>query len=120
MAILASDNHSMANGSHLRKVLARNLAERMAAIPDCDTQAKLSKRARVGQSHVSRILRCESAATVDMLESIAAALGCMAWELLADDEGARKEALARMLLGPAASDLRVASVLPPSPRHSKK
>ena len=86
----------------------------------CDTQAKLSKRARVAQSHVSRILRCESAATVDMLEAIASALGCMAWELLADDEGARKEALARMLLGTPVPDSAVSRSLPPLPKHSKK
>lgn len=120
MDIVRRDNSHMSAAVHLRRVLANNLEKRMAISATCDTQAKLAKRAGVGQSHISRILRGESAATIDMLWAISRALGCMAWELLADDEGARREALARMLVGPAASDLRVGSAIPKPPSHRSK
>jgi DNA-binding Xre family transcriptional regulator len=114
------DNGPMTKTINLRSVLAANLARRMEAVPACDTQSKLAERAGMAQSHVSRILRRESAATVDMLESISKALGCMPWELLADNEEARREALSKMILGPAAADSRVSAVLPIPPKAKRK
>ena len=103
----------------LRKVLASVLQGRMDASIDLSTQATLSERAKVAQSHVSRILRGESAATVDMLEALAAALRCQPWELLADSEQARREAIERMISGPRAPDEAVNKALPPAPKHPK-
>ena len=101
----------------LRAALAKNLTDRMGASAGLQTQAALSERAGIAQSHISRIVRKESAATLDMLEALAHALGCEAWELLADSEHTRREAIERMIRGPRVPDDVAAKHLPPAPKH---
>ena len=67
---------------------------------DMQSQNALASRAKVAQSHVGRIRRQESAATVDMLDAIAGALGIQAWELLVDSDEMREEAIRRLLATP--------------------
>jgi len=48
------------------------------------TQAALSKKSGVAQSHISRILRRESDPTTEMLDSLASALGVSTLQLVSD------------------------------------
>lgn len=84
----------------LRQILAANLKKRMEERGM--TQKNLEARSGVSQSHISRIKRTESGATIDRLAAICGALGCQPWELLIDDEALRREAIERML-GPRPS-----------------
>jgi transcriptional regulator with XRE-family HTH domain len=83
----------------LRQILAKNLERAMEAAPGADRQLTLAKRAGVGQSHISRILRQESAATIDVIAALAEALNIQPWELLADSDSTRQAALEKMLGG---------------------
>lgn len=87
----------------LRQILAANI-ERAMEGAGFSTQPQLAKKARIGQSSVSRILRGESSATTDMIAALAEALKCQPWELLTDNETTRKAALERMILGPQATE----------------
>lgn len=78
----------------IREVLARKL---QAAIDAGETQTSLAQKAGTSQAHISRLLNCEAAATVDLLPGLAKALRCQPWELLLDDEEARKEILAKLI-----------------------
>lgn len=84
----------------LRQVLARNLQRAMDSSPAIDTQQKVAAKAGLSQQHVSRILKCETSAGVDVLQRLAKAVRCAPWELLVDDDATRKEALERMILRP--------------------
>lgn len=66
----------------LRKVLASNLRAQMDRNPNLDTQMKVADASGVNQATVSRILRCQFAATLDNLEAIADAFGVHASELI--------------------------------------
>lgn len=46
------------------------------------SQLELSRRAGVGQATISRILKEESAAAIDTLDSIGAVFGVSAWQIL--------------------------------------
>lgn len=83
-----------------RKTLARNLRRRMEESADLKSQPAVSARSGVSQTHISRMLRCTSAATVDMLEQLARAFRCQPWELLVDDDEMRAEAVRRILRPP--------------------
>lgn len=83
-----------------RQILADNLTRMMERSLDLKSQNALAARAKVAQSHVGRIRRQESAATVDMLDALASALGVQAWELLTDSDAAREEAMRRLLGAP--------------------
>lgn len=91
----------------LREILAANLKNRMDERHM--KQGDLALRAGVAQSHISRLSRMESGATIDILASVSEALGCQPWELLIDDDAVRREAVERML-GP-----RPPIPLPPAP-----
>jgi len=95
----------------LRQILARNIADAMHRMPGLDTQLGLAAKAKIGQSHLSRILRGESAATIDRVAKIAKALGMQPWELLVDTELTRRAALERMIVGATAPNERVAKAL---------
>lgn len=82
-----------------------------------DSGNQLAGKAKIAQSHIGRMRREESAATVDMLDALAAALGVQPWELLADEEATRRAAMERMLLGPRVPDDKAADHLPPAPEH---
>lgn len=63
-------------GKHnLRDALSRNLAALMEKTPALDTQIKVANRSGVAQSTIGRILRRETAATLDNIEAIAKAFG---------------------------------------------
>lgn len=97
--------------TQLRQIVARNLRRAMERNPSCDTQTALAKRAGIGQSHVSRILRGESAATLDLLAAMAEALNIQPWELLADEEATRQAAIEKMLGHPVSqSDVKVTPI----------
>jgi transcriptional regulator with XRE-family HTH domain len=66
----------------LRQVLAKRLRELMDKTPSLDTQVKVSAAAGVAQTTISRILKCQVAATLDNVESIADAFGIRIPELL--------------------------------------
>jgi transcriptional regulator with XRE-family HTH domain len=63
-----------------REVLASNIRARAkrAGLP----LNHLADKARISRSHLYRVLRCKSAASVDFLDSLADALGIGAWLLL--------------------------------------
>lgn len=64
------------------EIVTENLKRWMAASDKLNTQTALARAARVGQSHISRILRGEANPTVDILESIARAFKRSAIDLL--------------------------------------
>lgn len=80
-----------------RKTLARNLKRRMEESTDLKSQPAVAARSGVSQTHISRMLRGTSAATVDMLDALGRAFRCQPWELLVDDEEMRAEAVRRIL-----------------------
>jgi DNA-binding Xre family transcriptional regulator len=104
----AGDNHRVGK-NQIRQLLARNVFDRMQRDPNLDTQKKLSSKSGIAQPHISRILRATSAVTIDGLSQLANAFNCQPWELLVDTELTRKAALERMILGPPASNSRVAA-----------
>ena len=62
------------------------------------TQAGLGKKAGVGQSAVSRIVRGESNITLDALDRLARALGYPPWQLIAPPpDTARAEAIQQVV-----------------------
>lgn len=79
-----SCRYTMLMKYEVRKILADNVAKLMASRPDLDSQQKLRRKAggKLGQATISRILRCESAATIDNIQAIAEAFGMDAWQLL--------------------------------------
>lgn len=79
--------------------------------PSLTSQTALARASKVAQSYLSRVLRGESAATVDTIEAIAKAFTCAPWELLVDSEAIRRVAIERVLAGPAVPDERVAQAL---------
>jgi ribosome-binding protein aMBF1 (putative translation factor) len=84
----------------LRQIVARNLAAAMERRPGLDTQLALAKKAKMGQSHISRILNGSTAPTIDTLATLSEVLDIQPWELLSDDDTTRQAALERMLGGP--------------------
>lgn len=97
------ENRRMAK---VRDIVAKNVSARMAAGP-LKTQKLLSARAGISQSHVSRIENGASGITIDRLELVAIALGCEPYELLLDDEQARRALIERLMRASAVSDERV-------------
>ncbi len=85
------------NREELQAVLAKNLQGRMDANPAIGTQLLLEAKSGVGQSTISRILLCQTFATLDSLAGLATACGCEAWELLLDEEQTRAEIVRRFL-----------------------
>lgn len=92
----------------------------MERSPDLKNNLALGKRAKVAHSHIGRILRQESGATVDMLDAIAGAFNKQAWELLTDSETTRAAAMAQMLWGNSASNEDVAKHLPLPPKTKSR
>lgn len=66
----------------LRQRLAKRLTQLMDVNPSVDRQAKLAAKTGVSQSTVQRLLSCNQAATVDMLEQIAPAFSLKRPEFL--------------------------------------
>lgn len=99
----------------LHQVFIANVTKRMADSAGLKTQVALSKKAGMSQSFLSEILSGQSIPTIETVAGIAEALGCQAWELLADSEATRKAALERMILGSRLPDERAAQLLPPAP-----
>lgn len=60
-------------------------------------QTALAKRSGIAQTHISRLLRCSSAATLETVATLADALGIQPWELLVNDEATRAAILQRIL-----------------------
>lgn len=83
----------------LRQILAENVARRMEESSDLDTQPKLAKKAGIGQSHVSRVLNGVQSIGLDVVAALSGAFHCQPWELLANDELTRRQAMERMLMG---------------------
>jgi DNA-binding phage protein len=81
----------------LREALARNLLEIMSRTPGLETQQALAKKAKMGQSHISRILNKSTAPTTDTIAALATALRVQPWELLSDAESTRQAVLARYM-----------------------
>jgi transcriptional regulator with XRE-family HTH domain len=106
-----------------REILSRNLLYRME-MNSLKTQKELADKAKIGQSHVSRIINGECSATVDRLESMAGALKCEAYELLLDDDEARRALIERLMKGPAVSTERVEEAgfvsMPSSEKRKRK
>lgn len=90
--------HVLQNGGmkdSLRHVLALNLAARMTALGK--VQEDLGPL--VSQSSVSRILKEQTPVNLDLLERLAEAVECQAWELLVDGPATREAALRKLLGG---------------------
>lgn len=94
---MAIHDNSGVNAIKLRQVLAANLRAAMQKNPAISTQPKLEAKSGVGQSTISRILKEQGAATLDVIADLAKAVGCQPWELLVDDDETREAALARMI-----------------------
>jgi transcriptional regulator with XRE-family HTH domain len=103
---------------NLREIVARNVQERMKASPLVRTQPLLAKKAGIGQSHVSRIVNAAAGVTIDRLEMVARALGCEPYELLIEDETARRALIERLMSGPHVPTERVEQAgFVPMPNH---
>jgi len=63
-------------------VLAQNLKALMQSKAGPKSQLALAKKSGVGQATIGRILREETAASIDTVEEIAAAYGLQAWQLM--------------------------------------
>lgn len=79
-------NMQMAN---LRHFIAQNLRQWMKDTPELASQPKLAHRSGVAQSHIGRILREESAVTVDVLALIARAFRRAPEDLLRPPDGTK-------------------------------
>jgi transcriptional regulator with XRE-family HTH domain len=82
-------------GKRLRETLAKNLKSAMARAGV--RQEGVTELTGVTQSTVSRILKCETPLSLDLLEDLAKGLGMHPWELLVDDEETRAEVVRRYL-----------------------
>jgi transcriptional regulator with XRE-family HTH domain len=82
----------------LPQLLAVNVLRAMERDPSIDTQQKLAARSGLSQQHVSRILRAEVSAGLEVIGALAKALRCQPWELLVDEEATRQAALERMIV----------------------
>ncbi len=71
----------------LRLIFANRVDEVMRRSANMDTQMGLAKASKIGQTTIGRILRCESPATLDTVEALAAALNVPPHELLRIREG---------------------------------
>lgn len=76
----------------------------------------LAKRAKVGHTHIGRLLRQESSPTLEFIDALADAFGVETWELLTDSEETRRIAIERALGRPPVPDIKVEQhyPLPPS------
>lgn len=63
-------------------------------------QETLAGRAGISPSHLSEVRRGLSSITVELLNDLAWALHCYAWELLIDDEEIRRDAIERAVTRP--------------------
>jgi hypothetical protein len=72
----------------LRPILAANLKSRMGSGKD---RKPLRGVGGISASQLGRIIRQESAATVDALSEMASGLGCQPWELLIPNENRASE-----------------------------
>lgn len=59
----------------LRQQLAENLRERMLVTLALNTQVKVHQKSGLAQSTIQRILACDQAATVDVLDDLATCFG---------------------------------------------
>lgn len=100
-----------------RQILADNLDRILEKTGESNNQ--LSARAKIAQSHIGRMRRQESAATVDMLDALASALGMEPWELLTDSETTRRSAMERML-GLETAHIRQAAKTPKVAVHRRR
>lgn len=89
------------------EILAGNIRDRMTASQSVKTQAALAKKAGISQSHVSRLVNQGASATIGRLAKAAKALGCEPYELLLDDEQARRALIERLMRGPSVPTDRV-------------
>jgi transcriptional regulator with XRE-family HTH domain len=83
----------------LRAILARQVNARMQNSA-YHKQALLARRAGIAQSHVSRLLNSRAGVTIDTLEAVAEAFDCEPYELLIDDDQARRALIERLMKGP--------------------
>lgn len=90
----SEDNDGMPK---LRETLAKNLKRLMDASSDAKLQEDLEARPGVSQSTISRILLCQAATNVDVLEALARGLRVQPWELLVDTKATREQAFKRIL-----------------------
>lgn len=90
-------NNGGVTDEELRRVLARNVRERMEKNPALGSYPKLGAASGLGKSTIGHVLACDGAATLDTIAALARAFRCQPWELLADDDSTRREALKRML-----------------------
>src|SRR4051812_29485243 len=68
------------------QILAANLDQIIGRGKTFESNNELAAKAKVAQSHIGRMRRQESAATVDMLDALADAIGVEPWVLLTDSE----------------------------------
>jgi plasmid maintenance system antidote protein VapI len=98
-----------------RQILATNLQRLMERSVDKQNNLALARHAKVGHTHIGRLLRMESSATTDMIDALAEAFGVQPWELLTDSESTRRAALQKMMFGNTVSDERIEESFPEPP-----
>lgn len=98
-----------------RQQLAHNLT-RLMELAGNVSDNELGRKAKIAHSHIGRMKKQTSAATVDMLDKLGSALGVEPWMLLMDLETAKLAQMAKTLWGPGKTDAEVESHLPAAPR----
>ncbi len=71
----------------LRNIFASRLRTLMGATTSLDTQARLSKKAKVSQSTIARVLSGDTSPTLDTVERVAVAFGVAPIDLLGELNG---------------------------------
>jgi transcriptional regulator with XRE-family HTH domain len=65
-----------------RAILSKNLKGLMATKAGPNSQLGLARKSGVAQATIGRIIRQETAATIETLEDLAKAYGLQAWQLM--------------------------------------
>lgn len=79
-------------------------------------QQSLAPKAGMSVGHLSEVRRGLVTPTLTLLNDLAFALGLEAWELLADTETTRQNALAKLLWQGGVPNEKVEQHLPPAPK----
>lgn len=97
------------------QILADNLNRLMQAHPQLDNNVAVARAAGTTHSHIRRIRRQESMATIEMLDRIARAFGLEPFQLLMDGEEMRRISDMLKSWGSAIPDEKMSRHPPPAP-----
>lgn len=104
----------------IKQVLARNLRAALKAHPTINSQIELASGSGVSPASINEAFHGQTSIGIELLNDMAYALGMQAWELLAETEEVKREALARMMWTGGVSDREVEKHLPRAPKIEPK